>query len=128
MKINLNKYQKRFQKTRFWKKWGEYLQRFGQKSLYTILLLYYAYERPETPFWAKSMVMGMLGYLLTPIDAIPDLTPILGYTDDFGILSFGLVTIACYIDKNVRKTAREKLNTWFADLDEKALEEVDIKV
>jgi hypothetical protein len=38
--------------------------------------------------WAKNIILGTLGYLLAPFDAIPDLSPIIGYTDDIGVLSF----------------------------------------
>jgi len=54
--------------------------------------------------------VGALGYLLTPIDTIPDLTPFLGYTDDLGILSYALVMIAAYINDEVRQKAQRKLN------------------
>ena len=92
------------------------------------MLLFYAYRRKETPTWAKSIVLGTLGYLIAPFDALPDLTPIIGYTDDLGVLSFGLVTIACYINDNVRAKAREQLVKWFKDYQEEDLKEVDARL
>ena len=53
----------------------------------------------------------------------PDLTPILGYTDDIGILSFGLVTIACYVQWRCRDAARQKLTKWVPNPDEHELQE-----
>ena len=97
----------------------------GTKGVYSALLLFYAYRRKETPAWAKSIILGALGYLLTPIDAIPDLSPIIGYTDDIGVLSFGLVTIAGYINDEVRENARKQLSRWFKQYDEQDLLEVD---
>lgn len=126
--MNLSKYNKAFSEKAFWKKWQDYVKKLGTKALYTLLLLFYAYKRKETPYWAKSIVIGTIGYLLTPIDAIPDLTPILGYTDDLGILSFGLVTIACYVNEEVRQSARTKLGHWIHGVDEQELQEVDAKL
>lgn len=126
--MNLSKYQRAFSEKAFWKKWQDYVNKLGTKALYTLLLLFYAYRRKETPYWAKSIVIGTIGYLLTPIDAIPDLTPILGYTDDIGILSFGLVTIACYVNADVRESARQKLSQWVPNPDEQELLEIDAKL
>jgi uncharacterized membrane protein YkvA (DUF1232 family) len=101
------------------------LRQLSAKVVYTVLLLYYAFHKKETPAWAKRIIVGSIAYFLTPIDAVPDLTPFFGYTDDWGVLSFGLVTIACYIDDQVRSASKEKLFTWFTSLDEGELEKVD---
>ena len=85
----------------------------GTRAVYTALLLYYAYRRKETPSWAKRTILGALGYLITPLDAVPDLTPVLGYTDDLAVLGTGLAIVAAYINQDVRRQARAKLNGWF---------------
>ena len=100
----------------------------GQKFVYIVLLMVFAFKRKETPNWAKHIIVGALGYLLTPIDAIPDLTPILGYTDDLGVLSFGIVTIASYINDDVRIEARRKLKSLFGELNFEELEQIDVKL
>lgn len=100
-------------------------KQLGVKVVYTVLLLFYAYKRKDTPRWAKNIVIGTIGYFLSPIDAIPDLTPFVGYTDDIGILSIGLVTIASYINDEVKKKAKKKLTDWFKNPDLTALQEVD---
>lgn len=104
------------------------LKAIGVKLTYSALLLYYAYERKDTPQWAKSIILGSLAYLVSPIDAIPDLTPFLGFTDDLGVLSFGLVTIACYIDNEVRENAKVKVYKLFKKVDEEDLLEVDARL
>jgi len=101
------------------------LKYLGVKITYSALLLYYAYQRKDTPRWAKNVIIGALGYLLSPIDTIPDLTPFLGFTDDFGVLSFALVTIACYINEDVRSDAKEKVHQLFNNVYEEDLQEVD---
>lgn len=125
---DLNKYAKNFSEGKFIKKVKVLLTTIGYKSIYTALLLYHAYRRKETPYWAKHIVLGALGYLLTPIDFLPDLTPIIGYTDDIGVLTFGLMTIACYVSPEVRIAARKNLKAWFGDLQRDLIEEVDDKL
>jgi len=100
----------------------------GVKITYSALLLYYAYQRKDTPAWAKNIIIGSLAYLLSPFDAIPDLTPFIGFTDDLGVLSFGLVTIACYIDDTVRDNAKFRLHKFFKVVDEEDLLEVDSRL
>ena len=115
----------KFSEKGLWSKLKFYARQAGLKTVYTALLLYYAYTRKETPVWAKNIIFGVLGYFLAPIDAIPDLTPIIGYTDDLGVLSFGLVTIACYVNEDVKTNARERLKKWFGEYDVEELAEVD---
>ncbi|MEM6398471.1 MAG: YkvA family protein [Bacteroidota bacterium] len=128
MKPDLSRFRRFFTESGFWQKLSQSAGRAGQKLVYSALLLYFAYKRKETPQWAKRVVLGSLGYLIMPLDFIPDLSPILGYTDDVGVISFGLVTIAAYVNEEVRTKARAKLGTWFGETDEKLLEEVDDKL
>jgi len=100
----------------------------SQRSVYTALLLFYAFRRKETPTWAKNIIIGVLGYLISPIDFIPDLTPIIGYTDDIGVLSFGLVTIACFVNNEVKQKSRKRMTKWFGELDETAIAEVEAEL
>lgn len=64
----------------------------------------------DTPIWAKTTIMGALGYFISPLDAIPDITPFVGYSDDLGIL---VAAVATHIkDEHVEK-AKETLKKWF---------------
>ncbi len=100
----------------------------GTRVLYAALLLYFAYRQSDTPGWAKRIVLGAFAYLLTPLDALPDLTPLLGFTDDFGVLMFGLVSIAGYVNEEVRVEARQLLSQWVGRVDPADLEVVDKKL
>jgi len=100
----------------------------GVRLTYTLLLLFYAYRQKDTPFWAKNIVLGVLGYFIAPIDGIPDLTPFVGYTDDFGMLTFGLVTIAAYISKEVRLSAKTAVYKLFPKANEHEFAEVDCRL
>ncbi|MCP9235634.1 YkvA family protein [Lewinella sp. JB7] len=121
-------YRRYFSPLRFWTKIAGFARTAGTKTVYTALLLYYAYEREETPGWAKKIVLGALGYLVMPLDAVPDLTPILGYTDDVTVLGAGLMTIAAYINKDVRDRARTTLTRWLPDPREDDIRDVDARL
>ncbi len=128
MKEQLDKFRKNFSELTLWNTLRRFAKNIGIKTTYMVLLLWYAYQRKDTPAWAKRIVIGALGYFVTLFDAIPDLTPFVGLTDDIGILSFGLVTIASYINEEVRTNAREKLNMWFGAYDEADLADIDKKI
>ncbi len=121
----LKPYEGAFSSERLWAKLGRIARRAGIRVVYMVLLLYYAWRRKETPAWAKSIILGALGYFISPIDFLPDLTPVLGYTDDLGVLAFGLSTIACYVNDDVRQQARARLHSWFGSYDEAQLESID---
>ena len=125
MKNPFEKYARQFTENRLLNKIQHFAKQAGLKVVYSVLLLFYAYRRSDTPIWAKRIIIGVLGYFIMPFDALPDLTPIIGYTDDLGVLSFGLVTIAAYVNEDVRIKARLKLRDWFGEFKLEDLSEVD---
>ena len=125
MKNPYKDYIPKFSVNGLWRKIGQYSKQAGVKVVYSALLLFYAFRRKETPLWAKNIIVGTLGYFLAPIDMLPDLSPIIGYTDDLGVLSFGLVTVAAHINMDVKEKARGRLTKWFGAFDHKQLAEID---
>jgi uncharacterized membrane protein YkvA (DUF1232 family) len=85
----------------------------GQEVMEKALWLYFAAQRPETPKWAKATVYAALAYFIVPLDAIPDIAPIAGYTDDLGVLAVAVATIVHYIDESVREKTTRVLVRWF---------------
>jgi uncharacterized membrane protein YkvA (DUF1232 family) len=85
----------------------------GREVVEKALWLYFAAQRPETPKWARAAVYGALAYFILPLDAIPDVAPVAGYTDDLGVLVLAVGTIARYIDDGVKAKARRLLARWF---------------
>ena len=76
--------------------------------------MYYAALDSDTPAWSKATIFASLGYFISPIDAIPDLTPVVGYADDLGVLAAALAATAVHIkDEHVQK-AKETLRGWFS--------------
>lgn len=104
-----------YSETRFWRKLSRFAVTAGREVVEKALYLFYAAQRPETPAWAKAVAIGALGYFIVPTDAIPDLAPVIGYSDDLGVLGLALATIAVYVDDGVRWRAQQTLRRWFGD-------------
>lgn len=99
----------------FWNKVVSFAKAAGREVIEKALWLYYAAQDPATPTWAKGVVYSALGYFILPIDAIPDLAPVVGYTDDLGVLAAAVAAIATYITKDVKAKAAKKMKDWFGD-------------
>lgn len=119
--IGKNGYEDEFSEEGFWDKLKNVFKKAGIKVVYSALMLYYAYQRKETPVWAKTIIVGALGYFISPIDAIPDLTPVVGYADDLGVLALAISAVSVYIDSEVKQSAKDKLHSWFGAFNEEEL-------
>lgn len=97
-----------------WDKCRSAGRRAGHAATENALLLYYTATAPTTPVWCRHVIYGALGYFISLVDGIPDLTPILGYTDDIGVMAAALVTIARHITPEAREKAREKTDRLFS--------------
>lgn len=87
----------------------------GRDVIEKALTLYFAAQRPETPLWAKTVIYSTLAYVILPMDAIPDMTPLAGFTDDLGTLAAALGAVAMSITPEVKEAARQKVRDWFGD-------------
>ena len=94
-------------------KLARYAMAAGREVVEKALWLYYASRRPDVPRWAKLTIYAALAYFILPLDAIPDFTPLAGFSDDLGALSAALLTLARYVDDEVKAKARHRLQTWF---------------
>ncbi|MEZ9821128.1 YkvA family protein [Shewanella sp. 10N.286.45.A1] len=97
----------------FWLKVKQFAKKAGREVIDNALCLYYAAQRPDTPKWAKTVIFGALAYFIAPIDAIPDLTPVVGFSDDLGALAAALAMVSMYVDDKVKNQAAEKSAAWF---------------
>ena len=105
--------EKKYSEKSFWEKLNTFARKAGYELVEKSLQLYYAAKSPDTPIWAKGVVMGALAYFVSPIDAIPDPIPVIGFTDDLGVLISAVATIAMHITPKEKKKAAEKMVEWF---------------
>lgn len=128
MKDNLNFYTRFVNQKDILKSFQITMKRCGVQAIYSALLLYYTYKQKNVPIFVKQTILGVLGYLISPIDVIPDLTPIVGFTDDIGVLSYALVALASYVTDENKLQAKSTLQKWLGTLPEKDIQTIDQKL
>ena len=64
---------------------------------------------PETPRRVRFTLLAALAYFVSPIDVIPDLMPIIGFTDDATVLVTALGMVASSIKPEHRAAAKRLL-------------------
>jgi uncharacterized membrane protein YkvA (DUF1232 family) len=115
-------YSNRFSKTAFVEKISRIAKRAGAKLVYAALILYYTLQSDSVSVKDKAIIIGALGYLISPLDVVPDAIPIVGLGDDLGVLVYVLQKVWGNVSDDVKTKARERLSKWF---DEDEIEEID---
>ena len=118
-------FEKDYSENSFWQKLIGYATNAGREVVEIALKLFFALQSPDTPVWAKTVIYGALGYFINVFDAIPDLTPAVGYADDLGVLVAALATVATYITPEVEEKAKRKATDWFGKKETDQLPESD---
>ena len=104
-------YDEAYSKESFRKKVAAFAPAAGKEVIRGALVLYRCLRDPNTPKWARARIIGALGYFIFPLDAIPDVVPLAGFSDDLGVLAFALATVALHIKPEHKRKADEKLNS-----------------
>jgi uncharacterized membrane protein YkvA (DUF1232 family) len=75
-----------------------------------LLAAYYCAFDRDTPLHVKATLLGAIAYFVLPIDAIPDVMPVLGFTDDAAVLATAIKLVTGHILPVHRETARNALD------------------
>ncbi|WP_321493931.1 DUF1232 domain-containing protein [uncultured Desulfobacter sp.] len=59
-------------------------------------------KESSTPLWAKTAIIGALGYLICPLDAVPDPIPGIGFVDDLAVMALLISQIYAHINDDIR--------------------------
>ncbi len=117
-------YANRFTPTGFVEKISRIAKRAGAKLVYAALILFYTLQSNKISIKDKAIIVGALGYLISPLDVVPDAIPIAGLGDDLAVLVYVLKKVWVDIDPSVKERAKEKLNDWFDDDEIKEIDEL----
>src|SRR3977135_4091223 len=92
---------------RFWSK----LKRVVAKLPFAegLLAAYYCAFDKQTPRHVQAALLGAIAYFILPFDFIPDMLPVLGFTDDAAVLATALRMVATHITPEHREAARTAL-------------------
>ena len=111
----LQKYEQHYNDSSFLDKVTKYGKLIGITALYKAVQLWFVLQKPDVPAGTKAVIMGALGYLIAPLDFLPDLLPVLGYTDDIVAITFALIKVQGYIDEEVERKSKKLLTKIFGD-------------
>jgi uncharacterized membrane protein YkvA (DUF1232 family) len=114
MKLSSN-YSKYFSPERLFSKIRRYAKKAGRKLVYYLMLLFYVMNDKTTPVKTRLSIAAALGYFILPTDLVPDLMPILGFTDDMAVLIFALRQVSAHITPEIKAKAQEQCNRWFPE-------------
>jgi len=107
------KYADKFSQSEFVEKISRIAKRAGAKLVYAALILYYTLQSDKVSKADKAIIIGALGYMISPIDVIPDAIPIAGLSDDLAVLLYVLKKVWTGIDPEIVSMAKAKLSKWF---------------
>ena len=111
----LQKYEQHYNDASFLDKVTKYGKLIGVNALYKAVQLWFVMQKPDVPASSKAVIMGALGYLIAPLDFLPDLVPVLGYTDDLVAITFALIKVQGYIDEEVERKSKNLLAKIFGE-------------
>ena len=110
---DLPQYQGNYSEDAFWEKIKKVAGKAGAKAVYYALVLFYTLTDPATPAKYKAVIAGALGYLILPLDLLPDFLPFAGYADDWAALIAAVSYVLSAISDSNKEKARAKLKEWF---------------
>jgi len=74
-----------------------------------LLAAYYCAFDKQTPRHVQAALLGAVAYFILPLDFMPDMMPLLGFTDDAAILATAIRMVAGHITQEHRNAARAAL-------------------
>ena len=107
-----NTFKEAYSESGFWDKLASSAKKMGRVAVENALKLFYAVTLGKASPAQVSIIIGALGYLIFPADAIPDLIPG-GLADDAGVLTAAVGLLACCSDPEVVAAAKAKASEWF---------------
>lgn len=74
-----------------------------------LLAAYYCAFDRETPRHVQAALLGAIAYFVLPFDFVPDMLPVLGFTDDAAVLATAIRMVSSHIKPEHRAAAHAAL-------------------
>lgn len=110
---NLKEYTGQYSEAKFFEKIYRFAKAIGKELLLQALLLKMVLEKEDVPLNMKLAIIGALGYLICPVDMIPDFIPVAGFTDDAAAIAAAYKMIQMYITEEDKELARHEIDKMF---------------
>lgn len=91
----------------FWPKFKRFAARLPFAE--DLLAAYFCAFDRRTPRHVQAALLGALAYFVLPFDAIPDMLPLIGFTDDAAVLATAIRLVATHIKPEHHDAARRVL-------------------
>lgn len=106
---DVERYGKHYNESDFWKKLQGLPRSAVGLVLEKALLLRELLVDGATPLWVKGTILGALGYLILPIDLVPDFLPGVGFVDDIAAMSLVLANLGGMVTDEIRQRAKRRM-------------------
>ena len=83
-----------------------------------LLAAYYCAFDRQTPRHVQASLLGAIAYFILPFDFVPDMMPVLGFTDDAAVLATAIRMVASHITPEHRQAARDALRRGLDPVDQ----------
>lgn len=74
-----------------------------------LLAAYYCAFDRQTPRHVQAALLGAIAYFILPFDFLPDMLPVLGFTDDAAVLATAIRMVSSHITPEHREAAHAAL-------------------
>lgn len=74
-----------------------------------VVAAYFCAFDPTTPRRVRATLLAALAYFVMPLDMIPDIMAVIGFTDDIAVLSIALAAVRSHIKPEHRQAARDAM-------------------
>ncbi len=71
-------------------------------------LLWFALQHPQAPWWLKWAAVGLALYVISPVDLLPDVLPLIGWVDDIVLVPLLMRWLLRRLPAHVRAEAERR--------------------
>ena len=121
----VSKYEKNHDEKSFWNKIKKFGSKIGVAPIYLVFLLYHSIKSSSISMVNKAPILGALGYFISFIDIVPDVTPLVGYCDDMSVVIGALALIATQITEEIREKAKNSTRNIFPTITDDEFSVID---
>lgn len=100
---------KHFNANAFVSKITKSVKYLSTETIYYSFLLFEVIQSRKVSQADALIIIGALGYLILPVDLIPDFIPVVGFADDAALILKAVSKIHSSIDEEVKSLATERM-------------------